>query len=162
MVNSSEETQRRLTLFMELDRNFQYQQSLTVGADHQLAGKYVAIDDAGANGGQKPSAAKDLDSVRVGSAKPQRDLQQLVVRSGRQAPDQRPLVEGSLRRLGAHHHVRLARLENGNRRVIEIQIAEIDLVAYHPLAAGHQDARLQGRTVIWSLGMKSAYSRIRL
>src|SRR5260370_31385864 len=79
--NSPEETHRRLTLFMELDRNFQYPQALTVGADHQLAGKYVAIDDAGANGGQKPSAAKDLDSVRVGSPKPQHDLQHLVLRS---------------------------------------------------------------------------------
>jgi len=85
------------------------------GADHELAGEEVAVDDAGAGDVDQPLAEECLEAVRIGPPEPGRQPEQQGDRSRGQTPHEGPRIVRALHRLRAHHQVG-ALLEQGRAR----------------------------------------------
>ena len=119
-----------------------------VGADDELAREDVLVDQAGAHDVEQGEAPEGLETVRVGPAEAEHDLEQRRVGDARRVADEGPLVGGAHGELAADDQVGLAGLEDVDRPLVEVGVAEVDLVAEDEVAAREQDALLERLAVV--------------
>ena len=86
--------------------------------------------------------------MRVGPAKPEHHLQERGVGDARGVADERPLVGRAHGELAADDHVGFAGLEDVDRALVEVGVAQVDLVAQDEVAPREQDALLEGLAVV--------------
>src|SRR5207237_4209708 len=111
-----------------------------IGANHELAREDVLVDEAGAHDVQQRGAAERLQAVGVGATEAEEHLEERGIGDARGVANEGPLVRGARRQLAADDEVGLAGLEDLDRALVEIGVAEVDLVAQNDLAASQEDA----------------------
>ncbi len=133
---------------MIVHRDLPDEHPAAVGADDELAGEDVLVDEARAHDVEQRRAPEGLEAVRVGAAEAEHDLEERRVGDARGVADEGALVGGARGELAADDQVGRAGLEDLDGALVEVGVAEVDLVADDDVAAGQQDALLEGLAVV--------------
>src|SRR5262249_62079037 len=103
-----------------------------------------------------------LQRVVTSAAEAQRPSGRPVVPPRGEPPQQRPTIGRTWGGFRANHHVHLVRFQERQRRVVKVQIAQVDLIADYQSAPRLQDSPLQRCAVVRRLRVKPANPRIGL
>ena len=143
---------------MQRDGDLPHVAAHPLRANDELAREQVAVDDAGPRHVDEALALEGLEPVRIGAAKSGDDPQEQGDGARGQPAHQRSTVVRAFHRLGPDDHVG-ALLEDRERALVELHVAEIDLVADHHLAARLQDPDLQRTPVVGVVFVQPARPR---
>ena len=127
-----------------------------LGADDELAGEEVLVDDAAVDDLEEAVALERLEAVGVGAGEAEQDAQHAVEHGGGELAKGGALVGRGGQGLGADDHVVALVLELGQRAHIEVGVTQVDLVADDDATAGGEDAAAHGQPVVGLLGVEQA------
>src|SRR5581483_8709982 len=146
--NALEKIDRCRPLLDDVNRNLGHALALALGADHELGGEQVARELAALERAGEPLAPEGLEPVRVGAVKADQHPQHPVDHQRRRVAHEAAPIFRALHHLGADHQIGLVVLQDPERALVEVGVAEIDLVAQDEGAARALDARLERAAVV--------------
>ena len=146
--HAPDEVDGRRSLLHHPNGDLAHAHASAVRADDELAREDVLVDDARPHDQKHHVATKRFEAVRVRPLEAEERAEDAVVEEARRMPRHRSVVGRSREQLRSDHHVDFGSIEDLDGAKVEVDVAEIDLLADDVRAARILDARAKGRAIV--------------